>query len=246
MRPYRFVALVGCCLVAGLGSCSRPGGEPAAAPDPLPSWNEGAARRAIVSFVGDVTTPDSPSFVPERDRIAVFDNDGTLWSETPVYVQLAFVMDRVAALEPEHPEWRTEDPFRAVLERDREALSRLDHHDVLELVLATHGGMTTDEFDATVRAWLRDARHPVRNRPYTDLAYRPMLELLDYLRANGFKTFIVSGGGIDFMRPWTQEVYGIPPEQVVGSSIEVRYAVEDGRPVLERLPQVYFIDDGAG
>jgi phosphoglycolate phosphatase-like HAD superfamily hydrolase len=214
--------------------------------DPLPSWNDGPAKAAIVEFVARVTTPGSEDFVPAPQRIAVFDNDGTLWSEQPAYSQLLFAIDRVHAIADRHPQWRDEQPFRAVLEGDMEALAAGGEHAIVELVMATHAGMTTGEFEQVVRDWLSTARHPTTGRPYTQMVYAPMLELLDFMRAKGFKTFIVSGGGIDFMRPWVEEVYGIPPEQVVGSSIETRFEYRDGRPVLARLPEVDFIDDKAG
>jgi hypothetical protein len=214
--------------------------------DPLPSWNEGTAKQSIVDFVARVTDPVSPAFVPEAERIATFDNDGTLWSEQPAYFQLLFAIDRVKALAPEHPEWKTKQPFKAVLDGDMEALAAGGEHGLLELVMATHGGMTTVEFEAIVRNWLATARHPTTDRPYTEMVYQPMLELLDYLRANGFKTFIVSGGGIEFMRPWTEEVYGIPPQQVVGSSIKTAFEMRDDGPVLVRLPELAFIDDKEG
>ncbi len=193
-----------------------------------------------------VTDPASPDFVPESERIAVFDNDGTLWTEKPVYVQLLFAIDRVRALAPEHPEWATQQPFQAVLENDMAALAAAGERGLLELVMATHAGMTTEEFEAVVTDWLATARHPTTGRLFTEMVYQPMLELLDYLRANGFKTFIVSGGGIEFMRPWTEAVYGIPAEQVVGSSIKTVYEVRDGVPALIRLPELNFIDDKAG
>jgi phosphoserine phosphatase len=218
----------------------------AQAADPLPSWNETTAKRAVVAFVEKVTTPGSPDLVPPADRIAVFDNDGTLWSEQPMYVQLAFVLDRVKALAAQHPEWKDRQPFKAALEGDMKALAESGEHGLLELVMATHAGKTTEEFAAVVADWLATARHPRLGRPYTELVYQPMLELLAYLRGNGFKTFIVSGGGIEFMRPWTERVYGVPPEQVVGSSIKTRYEVRDGKPVLVRLPEIDFIDDKAG
>jgi phosphoglycolate phosphatase-like HAD superfamily hydrolase len=214
--------------------------------DPLPSWNDSAAKQSIFDFVVRVTDPESPDFVPEPERIAVFDNDGTLWSEQPAYFQLFFAMDRVRALAPEHPEWATRQPFQAVLENDMNALAEAGEHGLLELVMATHAGMTTDEFEAVVTDWLATARHPTTGRPYTEMVYQPMLELLDSLRGNGFKTFIVSGGGIEFMRPWTEAVYGIPPEQIVGSSIKTVFEVRDGEPVLVRLPELSFIDDKAG
>jgi hypothetical protein len=214
--------------------------------DPLPSWNEGTAKQSIVDFVARVTDPVSPAFVSEAERIATFDNDGTLWSEQPAYFQLFFAIDRVKAMAPEHPEWKTKQPFKAVLDGDMEALAAGGEHGLIELVMATHGGMTTVEFEAIVRDWLATARHPTADRPYTEMVYQPMLELLDYLRANGFKTFIVSGGGIEFMRPWTEEVYGIPPQQVVGSSIKTKFEMHDGQPVLMRLPEIDFIDDKDG
>jgi hypothetical protein len=214
--------------------------------DPLPSWNDGAAKTAIVEFVGAVTTAGGADFVPPEERVAVFDNDGTLWVEQPIYTQLAFALDRVRALAPEHPEWQDEQPFAAVLEDDLEALAAGGIEGVVELVMATHAGMTTGEFEVVVTEWLAEARHPRFERPYTELVYQPMLELLDHLRANDFKTFIVSGGGVEFMRPWTDEVYGIPPEQVVGSSIKIEFAMRGGEPVLMRLPEIDFIDDKAG
>jgi hypothetical protein len=193
-----------------------------------------------------VTKEGSPDFVPIAERIATFDNDGTLWSEQPLYFQLAFVIDRVKALVAEHPEWREKPLFKAAIADDRAALAASGATGWLQLIMATHAGMTTEEFERIVKDWLATARHPRFQRPYTDLVYQPMLELLSYLRANGFKTYIVSGGGIEFMRPWTERVYGIPPEQVVGSSIKVNYQLRDGKPVLMRLPEVNFIDDGAG
>jgi phosphoglycolate phosphatase-like HAD superfamily hydrolase len=183
--------------------------------------------------------------VKPAERIAVFDNDGTLWAEQPLYFQLAFALDRVRALGGEHPEWRQQMPYRAILENDREALGRLTMHDIMEIVMATHAGMTTDEFDGVVRDWLATARHRRFGQPYTSLTYQPMLELLEYLRANGFKAFIVSGGGIDFMRAFAEEVYGIPPEQVVGSMGKTEFALRDGSPVLVKRPEIEFVDDGA-
>ena len=214
--------------------------------EPLPSWVDGAARKAMFDFVARVTDPASPDFVPGPERIAVFDNDGCLWSEKPIYFQLLFAIDKVKALAPEHPEWKNQQPFQAVLEGDMEALAASGEHGVAELVMASHAGMTTVEFEAIVEDWLSTARHPELDRPYTELVFQPMLEVLEYLRFNGFKTFITSGGGIEFMRPWVEEVYGIPPEQVVGSSIKVEYEVRDGEPVLVRLPELDFIDDKAG
>jgi phosphoserine phosphatase len=214
--------------------------------DPLPSWNDGASKRAIVDFVARVTRQGGPDFVSPAERIATFDNDGTLWTEHPMYVQLAFALDRVKAMAPLNPEWKDKQPFKAVLEGDMKTLAESGEHGLLELVLASHAGMTTGEFEKIVTDWLATARHPRFNRPYTELVYQPMIELLAYLRTNGFKTFIASGGGVEFMRPWTERVYGVPPEQVVGSSIKTRFEMRDGRPELFRLPEVNFIDDKAG
>ncbi len=215
------------------------------APDPLPSWNEGASKTSIVEFVKAVTAEGGPDFVPVPERIAVFDNDGTLWSEKPLYFQLIFAMDRVKELAGDHPEWKTTQPFQAVLENDTKALAASGEHGIVELVLATHAGMTTDEFEAIAKDWIGKARHPRFDRPYNDLVFQPILELLDYLRANGFKTFIVSGGGIDFMRPWVEDVYGIPPEQTVGSRIQKVFEMREGGPVIVRSPELDFIDDKA-
>jgi hypothetical protein len=218
----------------------------AVAADPLSSWNEGDAKWGIIDFVQRITSIGSPDFVPVPERIAVFDNDGTLWVEQPMYVQLAFALDRVKALAPAHPEWRNKQPFKAALENDLKALAAGGEHALLELVMATHAGLTTEAFADMVKDWLTTARHPRFKRLYTELIYKPMLELLAYLRANEFKTYIVSGGGIEFMRPWTENVYGIPPEQVIGSSIKTRFELRDGKPVLVRLPEINFIDDKAG
>jgi len=214
--------------------------------DPLPSWNDGPAKQAIVEFVRATTTQGSADFVPPAERIATFDNDGTLWPSHPMYTQLAFALDRIKALAPQHPEWKTKQPFKAVLDGDMKALADGGEKGMVELVMASHAGMSTAEFEAIVRDWFAKARHPRFERPYLELAYQPMLELLEYLRANGFETFIVSGGGVEFMRPMTEAVYGIPPEQVVGSTIETKYEVRDGRPVLMRLPEIGFIDDKDG
>jgi len=218
----------------------------AAAADPLPSWSEGASKRAILAFVEAVTTPGGPGFVPPAGRIAAFDNDGTLWGEQPMYFQVFFALDRVKTLAPQHPEWRTKEPFASLLKGDmQKALSGGDKA-LVELVMATHAGMTTEEFDKIVRDWIAAARHPVTKRPYTGMVYQPMLELLAFLRTNGFKTFIVSGGGVEFMRPWSESIYGVPPEQVIGSGIKTRFELRDGVPVLVRLPEVDFVDDKAG
>jgi phosphoglycolate phosphatase-like HAD superfamily hydrolase len=214
--------------------------------NPLPSWNDGPARTAIIDFVERVTRPGSPDFVPVEERIATFDNDGTLWTEQPMYVQAAFVLDRATALARERPELRDTQPFKAILEGDRAALAALGEQGLTDLVAATHSGMTTADFERTVSEWLASARHPRFRRPYTDLVYQPMVELLTYLRAKDFKTFIVSGGGIEFMRPWTEKAYGIPPEQVVGSSGNTVYRLDGDTPVIEKLPTVEFVDDGPG
>jgi phosphoserine phosphatase len=218
----------------------------ARSPDPLPSWNDGRTKSAISDFVADVTTRGGPRFVPLPERIAVFDNDGTLWSEQPFYFQGLFVFDRVHALAPGHPEWKDTQPFKAILENDMKALAAAGLHGLVELVMATHAGMTTEEFERTVKDWLATARHPKFNRAYTDLVFQPMLELLAFLRANDFKTFIVSGGGIEFVRTFSEERYGIPPEQVVGSSIVTKFEVRDGRPVLVRESKLEFINDHEG
>jgi phosphoserine phosphatase len=213
--------------------------------DPLPSWNNGAARKSITDFVKRVTTRGSDFVLPDQ-RIATFDNDGTLWIEQPMYVQQAFIFDRVKALAPQNPNWATTQPFQGILQGDLQAVAASGEKGLMELVAATHADMTTEEFEKIVSDWLRTARDPKYKRPYTELVYKPMLELLTYLRANGFKTFIVSGGGIEFMRPWAEKTYGIPPEQVVGSSIKTRFEVRDGKPVLFRLPEINFVDDKAG
>ncbi|MCP8937310.1 haloacid dehalogenase-like hydrolase [Alsobacter sp. SYSU M60028] len=214
--------------------------------DPLASWNDGPAKKAIVDFVAAVTTPGGPDFVPPAERIATFDNDGTLWPEQPVYTQLVFALDRIKALAPANPDWKDKQPFKAVLEGDMAALMASGERGGVELLMASHAGMTAAEFSRIVEDWIAKARHPRFDRPYTDLAYKPMVELMAYLRANGFKTYIVSGGGVEFMRPWTERVYGVPTEQVIGSIIKTRFQMRDGRPELFRLPQVEFIDDGPG
>jgi len=218
----------------------------AAGQDVLPSWREGASKQAIIEFVQQVTNPNSSAFVPPKERIAVFDNDGTLWSEQPFYFQLAFALDRVKMLAPQHPEWKTQQPFKAVLENDIKALGASGEKGLAQLVMATHAGMTTTAFEQIVREWIQKAVHPRFHRPYTSVVYQPMLELLTYLREQGFKTYIVSGGGIEFMRPWAEAVYGIPPEQVIGSSFKTQLEMRDGEPVLVRLPEIDFINDKAG
>lgn len=216
------------------------------AQDSLPSWNDGATKKSITEFVTKVTTAGSPDFVPVAERIATFDNDGTLWCEKPLPVQLFFALDRVKVLAPQHPEWKTNEPFASLLKGDVKTALAGGERALLEMFAATHAGMTTEEFEKIVKDWIATAKHPMTKRPFTEMAYQPMLELLAYLRANGFKTFIVSGGGIEFMRPWTEKVYGVPPEQVVGSSGKLKYEMRDGQPVLLKLPAVDFIDDKDG
>ena len=241
MRRRIFLTGMG---AAGLAARARPGFAQA---DALPSWNDGPVKRSILDFIERTTTPGGPDWVPVPERIACFDNDGTLWTEQPIYVQIAFAVDRVKAMAPQHPEWRTQEPFRSVLADDQAALATLGEKGFLEIIAATHTGLTTEAFAKAVADWLATARHPRFKRPYTDLVYQPMLELLALLRAHQFKTFIVSGGGIEFMRPWTERIYGIPPEQVVGSSGVTRYRLQpDGTPELVKEAKILFIDDGPG
>jgi hypothetical protein len=214
--------------------------------DPLPSWSEGASKTSIVAFVKAATEAGGKDFVPPAERIAVFDNDGTLWSEQPMYFQLAFALDRVKALAPQHPEWKTKQPFKAVLDGDLKTVAASGEKGLAELVMATHTGNTPDEFAAIVGDWLATARHPKFKRPYTELVFQPMLEVLAYLRANGFQTWIVSGGGVEFLRVFADKVYGVPPNQVIGSSVQTRFELRDGKPVIVRLPAIDFIDDKAG
>jgi hypothetical protein len=216
------------------------------AQDPLPSWNDGKAKQSIMDFVTKVAKEGSPDFVPPGERIATFDNDGTLWCEQPMYFQFLFALDRVKALAPQHPEWKDKEPFAALLKGDLKGALAGGERAMVEIVMATHAGMTTEEFEKIVKDWTATAKHPKFKKPYTECVYQPMVELLTYLRANCFKTFIVSGGGIEFMRPWTEKVYGIPPEQVIGSSIKTQFEEHDGKPVLVRLPEVNFIDDKSG
>jgi hypothetical protein len=213
--------------------------------DPLASWNDGAAKQSILDFVAAVTREGS-EFVPGPQRVATFDNDGTLWCEQPMYVQLAFAFDRVTALAPLHPDWKDKQPFKAVLDGDMKTVAESGERGMLELIMASHAGMTSEEFETIVKNWLANARHPRFKQPYTKLVYQPMVELMAYLRTNGFKTYIVSGGGIEFMRPWSEEVYGVPPEQVVGSSIKTKFQMRRDIPVLFRLSEVNFIDDKGG
>ncbi|MDQ0321518.1 hypothetical protein QO002_003656 [Pararhizobium capsulatum DSM 1112] len=214
--------------------------------DDLPSWNDGAAKQGIVDFVSAVTTAGGTDYVAPDERVAVFDNDGTLWSEQPMYVQLAFALDRVKALAPEHPEWKDTEPFKSVLAGDAAGVAATGEKGLVEILAVTHAGMTSDEFTKIATDWISTAKHPKTGKLYTEMVYQPMLELISYLKANDFKVFIVSGGGIEFMRPWTERVYGIGPENVVGSSIKSKYEVQDGKPAIVRLPDVDFVDDGAG
>ena len=218
----------------------------AQATDPLPSWNDGPAKQAIIKFVQATTTPGSPTFVPPAKRIATFDNDGTLWAEKPMYFQLFFALDRVKELAPQHPEWKDKEPFASLLKGDVKTALAGGQKAILEIIMVTHAGMTTKEFEKIVKDWIAKARHPQTKLLYTEMVYQPMLELLAFLRANGFKTFIVSGGGIEFMRPWAEAVYGIPPEQIVGSSIKTKFEMRNDGPVLVRLPEINFIDDKEG
>lgn len=214
--------------------------------DPLPSWNEGPSKNAIITYVASVTTVDSPDFIPVKDRIATFDNDGNLWSEQPAYFQLFFAIDRVKAMAADHPEWATQQPYRAVLENDMTELAKQGEHGLLQLVMATHAGNTTEEFKADVQGWIKTALHPTKKVTYDQLVYQPMLELLEYLRAHDFKTYVVSGGGVDFMRAFVMEIYGIPEEQIIGSRIKTSFDYNDGNPVIKRLPEIEFIDDKEG
>jgi len=214
--------------------------------DPLPSWNDNATKARIVDFVRAVSDPDDPAFVEPSGRIATFDNDGTLWVEQPIYTEMAFALHRVKELAQVHPEWKTQQPFKAVIEGDKDALLASGHRGLAEIIMASHSGMSARLFDTIVTEWVRDARHPKFEQPYTELVYQPQIELLRYLEANGFKTFIVSGGSVEFMRTFTEQVYAIPPERVVGSSIETRYELQGGKPSLLRLPEVAFVDDKAG
>jgi phosphoglycolate phosphatase-like HAD superfamily hydrolase len=234
--------------VTGLAAAGLlPAAPSLAQADPLPSWNDGPVKRAILDFVPRVTTAGGADFVPVPERIATFDNDGTLWTEQPNYFQIIFAMDRVKAKAAQHPEWRTTEPFRYVLADDRAALAAIGEKGMLEIMAATHAGVTTEEFRQIVLDWLATARHPRFHRPYTDLVYQPMIELMGFLRVNQFKSFIVSGGGVEFMRAWTDRVYGIPPEQVVGSSGATKYVLQaPDRPVLVKEPKVEFVDDGPG
>lgn len=242
-------------LLALFAACAQPTEQPEqteitapepAQVDPLPSWNEGPAKQSILDFVQSTTTDGSADFVEKPERVATFDNDGCLWAEQPMYFQVFFAMDRIKALAPEHPEWETMEPFASVLKGDIQGALAGGTHSILGMVLTTHAGMTSTEFDTIVLNWLATAKHPTTGKRYTEMIYQPMLEVLEYLRANGYKTFIVSGGGIDFMRPWVEDVYGIPAEQVVGSSGKVAFEMREGVPTLVKLPELDFIDDKEG
>jgi len=232
-------------LLAGCAE-SSPRQTAAAAGFELTSWNDTASKRALTDFVRRISMPGSNDFVPVSERIAVFDNDGTLWVEQPVYTQFAFAFDRVKALEPHHSEWREKQPFKGILDGDAAAVTATGEQGIYELIASTHLNNSSEEFTAIVTDWIESARHPVSRRLYTEMVYQPMLEVLDYLRANGFKTFVVSGGGVEFMRPWAERVYGIPPEQIIGSRAKYKYEVRSNTPVLLRLPAVDLVDDKSG
>lgn len=214
--------------------------------DPLPSWNDGATKQTIVDFVSAVTTDGGPDYVGQGDRIATFDNDGTLWGEQPMYVQLAFVLDRVKTMAPDHPDWKDTEPFKSVIADDMAGVAASGEKGLLEMIAATHAGMTVEEFEKIASEWIATARHPQSGKPYTEHVFLPMIELIGYLKDSGFKVFIVSGGGVEFMRPWTEEVYGVPPENVVGSTIKTKYELRGGEPAVVRLPEVDFVNDKAG
>ena len=241
MKNYRRVIMLAVAMICVVAVPAQ-----AQPQDPLPSWNEGPAKQAIVSFVQKVTDKSNPAYVPPADRLATFDQDGTLWVEHPLYTQAMFALDRVHELAAKHPKWKIEQPFKAVLANDPEAMARFTEQDWAKIIGATHAGMTTEAFLKIVQEWLGRAKDPRFKRPYTELVYQPMLEVMQYLRANGFKTYIVTGGGQEFVRVYSEQIYGVPPEQVVGSSIATKYEYQDGKPVLMRLPKVFFIDDKAG
>jgi phosphoglycolate phosphatase-like HAD superfamily hydrolase len=243
MTPFRMRRLCSALCIVFLTTCFD---FARAQTDPLPSWNDTTPKQSIIAFVNKVTKDGTPDFVPAEDRIATFDNDGTLWVEQPMYVQLAFAFARVKQLAPQHPEWKTTQPFKGVLEGDMKAVAAAGEKGAMQLAMATHTGMTVEQFQKIVSDWLDTATDPKFRKPYTQCIYQPMVELLAYLRANGFKTYIVSGGGIEFMRPWVEKAYGIPPEQVIGSSVKTNFQIVDGKPDLLRLPELNFIDDGPG
>lgn len=232
---YFYISLLACSLIAAHAQT-----------DPLPSWNDTPTKKALIGFVEKVTKEGTPDFVSIEQRIATFDNDGTLWIEQPMYVQLAFILDRVKQLAPSHPDWKTTQPFKGVLDGDIKAVAATGEKGLIQLMAATHSGMTVEQFQKIVTDWLGTAQHPKFKRPYTECTYQPMVELISYLRANGFKTYIVSGGGVEFMRAWTEKAYGIPPEQVVGSTIKTKFEITSGKPQLIRLPEINFIDDKEG
>jgi hypothetical protein len=232
-------------LTASLGLLAAPGSL-VAQTDPLPSWNDGPAKQAILDLVAATTAEGGAGFVAPGDRIAAFDQDGTTWVEQPLYGQGLFALDRLAAMAPEHPEWKQTMPFKAVLDGDHAAMGKFTEKDWMEIVAVTHAGMSTADFEALVADWLPKSANPVLKKPVTDLVYQPMLEAMDYLRANGFRTYFVTGGGQEFVRVYAEDVYGVPPEQVVGSSILTRYETKDGEPVLMREPKPFFVDDGPG
>lgn len=253
-KPFLSTLIIGTLLVATI-SCKQqeskqtevqPKEDTLTESTPLPSWNNVPSKQSIIDYVGEVTDSASENFIPASERIATFDNDGTLWSEQPLYFQLFYVMDRVKELAPQHPEWKSEQPFKAVLENDMSALMKQGEKGLLQLLMATHAGMTTDEFETAVKSWIASAKHPTKQKKYTDLVFQPMLELVNYLKANDFKVFIVSGGGIEFMRPWVEEVYGISKDQVVGSSVKTVYDYNNGNPVINKIAEIDLIDDKGG
>ncbi|MGK6315767.1 HAD family hydrolase [Neorhizobium sp. DT-125] len=244
IKAFRDISLVLYALFAAIALAT--GILPAQAQEPLPSWNDTPAKTRIMEFVTATLAEGSEGYVPPENRIAVFDNDGTLWTEQPYYFQLAFMLDRVTTLAPQHPDWSTREPFKSILEGDLRNIAKDGEKGIVELAMETHAGMTTDQFNAIVTDWFEKARHPKTSRRFDEMTYQPMRELLDYLRANGFKTYIVSGGGVEFMRPITEKAYGIPPEQVIGSTILTDYALVGDVPVLRRLPKIDFINDGPG
>jgi len=246
MKNIILLIISGLLLMSGCTPDDKQPEKETSTTDPLASWHEGPPKQAIVDFVTKTTQEGGPDFIPVPDRIACFDNDGTLWSEQPMYFQLAFALDQVKAMAPQHPEWKVKQPFKAILEGDLKTALAGGEKAIFEIIMTTHAGMTADEFELTVKNWMATATHPETGKHYNEMIYQPMVELLNYLRANGYKTFIVSGGGIDFMRPWVEQAYGIPPDQVVGSSVKVKYDMMDGRPVLIKLPELNFIDDKEG
>ncbi|WP_224483330.1 HAD family hydrolase [Robertkochia aurantiaca] len=251
MKLIKLLSILLILYIYGCKSPEKQSANPAESPGSekialLPSWNEGPAKQQIMEFVRKATTEGDSGFIPVSQRIAVFDNDGTLWAEKPVYFQLLFAIDRVKDLADEHPEWQNEQPFKAILENDMETLSQIGHKELFKIIMATHSDTTAEEFRNIVNDWMAKARHPKTDRPFTEMVYQPMLELIDYLKAHDFKTYIVSGGGIEFMRAWVEDVYGTPPSHVIGSSIKSAFAVQEGKPVIKRLPDMEFLDDKEG